>query len=103
MNPRVALIAAIVAELAIGGTAHAQTGEARSMTVAYDDLNMRSAEGRKLLDRRLAAAADAVCGADDISFAPLAQRIAKADCVRFALANARGTVASKTSVIIASR
>ena len=52
-----------------------------SVAVSYGDLNLRSDAGVKVLDRRLAVAVRAVCGANDAS-AVLAFRFAAQRCVK---------------------
>lgn len=48
--------------VAIAGAANAQTLQPRTARVSYADLNLASTAGRAMLERRVDAAADAVCG-----------------------------------------
>lgn len=61
-----ALTAALVSASA---PAHADLGAPRSMTVAHGDLDLSTETGRARLSRRVAFAAETVCGpADDRSY-----------------------------------
>ena len=104
MNARLPLIAAIVAELALAAGAHAQVAdETRSTIVRYDDLNIRSAQGRHVLDRRMQVAAREVCGGVDNGPVDLSTAMAQAQCIRHALLGARGDLDARMTTRIASR
>lgn len=47
---------------AIGMTLAATTAQAKSVTVAYDDLNLETAAGQKVLSQRIDKAAREACG-----------------------------------------
>ncbi|MCP3729845.1 UrcA family protein [Sphingomonas sp. MG17] len=58
---RAAAIAAFVAGTLLAPVP-AQAGGERSANVRYSDLNLASATGKAMLERRVASAADRVCG-----------------------------------------
>jgi UrcA family protein len=71
--------------------AHAEIGAPRSMLVRYSDLDLQSDAGKTRLQKRIAFAAETVCGpADGLSYF---SRQATAACEENAIANAsRGMV-----------
>lgn len=88
--------------LAVHGAAAADTPEARashphavvrSTTVGYADLDLRRAEGANTLYRRIARAADRVCGPDSRELRAQADR---SRCLRDAIAKAVVDVGSPT-------
>jgi len=105
MNARLPLIAAIVAELAVAaGAAHAQVADAApTKVVRYDDLNIRSEQGRKALDRRMQVAAREVCSGADNMPTDLSTMMAQAQCIRHALIGARADLGARMTTQIASR
>ncbi len=93
--------AALVSGAAIG--AHAQTApessapdSARTMRVAYADLDLASLSGQRALQGRVRAAAEAVCGPAP-SLAEMARHALYRSCVR----NAEGGVAAQMLQAIA--
>lgn len=86
---------ATVCLLGATAPAHADTvSGAQTKTVGYSDLNLGSAEGRAVLDRRIRNAARSVCGTPD---ATLADRARNARCVRTAIDGALPQVATAKS------
>jgi UrcA family protein len=74
----------------IGATAPAAAAPvARTTTVAYDDLNLASASGRKALDSRINRAAHNVCfnGGNDVASLVAADR-----CIEAAKADAKARI-----------
>lgn len=88
-----ALLASTIAGLATFAMTpvHAEISGPRSVLVSYADLNLKSDAGRARLERRIAFAAESVCGpADNRSYQ---SRMAIAACEADAIANAtRGMV-----------
>ena len=73
----------------VGAVAPAHAEGARTANVSYADLNVASAEGRSVLDRRLHNAARAVCSSMRDG---AAGRNDESRCVRTALSNAKPVV-----------
>lgn len=88
-----ALLASVAAGLATFAMApaHAEIGAPRSVVVHFGDLDVSSASGKAILAKRIAFAAETVCGpADQLSYF---SRKAIAACETDAIANAnRGLV-----------
>jgi UrcA family protein len=88
-----ALLASVAAGLVTFamGPAHAEIGAPRSMVVRFGDLDVGSASGKAVLAKRIAFAAETVCGpADQFSYY---SRKSTAACQSDAIANAnRGLV-----------
>ena len=66
---------------------------AESLVVRYDDLNLSSAAGMKVLDRRIDGAARQVCGANQDYRQGLAEKAAAQKCVAGARAGAADQIA----------
>lgn len=73
----------------VAATAPAAAAEVRTTTVGYGDLNLGNPAGRATLDRRIGAAAHAVCANNDNG---TAAALAEMSCVRDAVAAARAKV-----------
>ena len=73
----------------VAATAPAAAAEVRTTTVHYADLDVHSAQGRAVLDRRVEGAARSVCTSADSG---LAARIEEGRCVRHAIATAKPVV-----------
>lgn len=73
----------------VGATAPAHAESARTATVSYADLNVASAQGRSVLDRRLHNAARAVCSSTRDG---AAGRTDESRCARTALSNAKPVI-----------
>ena len=73
----------------VAATAPAAAETARTATVRYTDLDLGNAAGRATLDRRLGAAAYAVCANNDSG---IDAALAEMACVRRAVAAAKTTV-----------
>ena len=88
-----ALLASVTAGLVTFAIspAQAELNAPRSVVVRYSDLDLKSHAGRSRLNKRIAFAADTVCGhADDLSYY---SRMSTAACEDRAIANAsRGLV-----------
>ena len=88
-----ALLASVAAGLVTFALtpAHAEIGAPRSMLVRYSDLDLQTASGKTRLQKRIAFAAETVCGpADGLSYF---SRQATAACETNAISNAsRGMV-----------
>lgn len=80
-----------------GATAPAAAApvDARVASIAYSDLNLASASGRKALDNRIARTAETVCvaGSRDLML-----RAAEKDCVANVIATAHARVQTAASV-----
>jgi UrcA family protein len=85
--PKALLASAAAAMVTFAVTpAQAQFGAPRSVTVRYSDLDLKSETGRERLKKRVAFAAEIVCGpADTLSFA---SKASVAGCQDRAIANA---------------
>ncbi|HEX4739130.1 MAG TPA: UrcA family protein [Allosphingosinicella sp.] len=93
MKPaRLALAAAALATLST-----AAFGAEPSRTVRYADLNLASAEGRAQLDRRIASAAEALCG-----FAHSADLAAQADVAHCRAATVAGVSTQRDLILSAA-
>jgi UrcA family protein len=76
--------------VAITSQANCQTLQPRTARVSYADLDLASAAGRATFERRVDAAADAVCGRN--GYAGLAELRAAAACHSRAVEGAMGQV-----------
>jgi UrcA family protein len=85
--------AALVAALLAAGSAPAQafTGEFRTGSIHYGDLNLESAEGLATFKGRVRAAANALC-ADHVYVSPIQQAMADRSCRANVLRNAEAQV-----------
>jgi UrcA family protein len=83
-------IGGLAAALLLGAAAAyaASPDAARSVRVAYGDLNLASAQGASTLHARIAAAARSVCGADNVDIRNLSEYAAARSCETQAIANA---------------
>ena len=68
--------------------AAAATDEAAQINVRYDDLNLASTKGQKILERRLIAAARQACGLDGSKTGTRMRKTEEIDCYRQAKAAA---------------
>jgi len=86
---RTSTLAALSACLigAVTGVANA-AGPARSVTVAYGDLNLDSEQGNNTLYNRIVAAAHEVCGASSVDIRDLQVFAQERACEREAIAQA---------------
>ncbi|WP_421993516.1 UrcA family protein [Qipengyuania sp.] len=82
---------AAAAGLALSATA-AQAG---SVSVTYDDLNLDTEAGQKVLDQRIEAAARAACGLDEQRTGTRLQSNAARTCFKEAKANASAQIAAR--------
>jgi UrcA family protein len=90
MNPaRLAVAAAALATLSSAAFAAEP-----SRSVRYADLNLTSAEGRAQLDRRIAAAAEALCG-----FAVSADLAGQSDVARCRAATVAGVTSQRATIL----
>lgn len=71
-------------------------------TVSYADLDLSSAAGMTTIERRIAGAADRVCGVS-ATVSDLGTRVAQAKCRKAAIADAMGTLQAKNAPVYASR
>lgn len=76
--------------VAITSQANCQTLQPRSARVSYADLDLASAAGRDMFERRVDAAADAVCGRN--GYVGLAEQRLSAACHAQAVESAMGQV-----------
>ena len=97
----------ILAAAALPAAAHAQQDEApRSMAVAYNDLNLKSEEGLRILNSRIKHALNRVCGSPQQG--TLRERMESRSCQNFARSEAmaqRSTVLARTGtkpILVAS-
>lgn len=81
-TPLIALAA--LGSLALAGTAHAE-----SMAIQYNDLNLSTEQGQKTLERRIDAAANKVCGAENARTGTRLLSREQRECVAEARAKAR--------------
>ena len=81
-------LAAATASMMATVPAAAAPEKEREMIVHYDDLNLASAKGQKILERRLTAAARAVCGLDNQKTGTRIRTEAENRCFRLARATA---------------
>lgn len=93
---RTALIALSALALATGAQASANTNE---VLVHYDDLNLSSPKGQKILERRLERAAQEVC---EINSVQTGTRIRSADSIE-CLKQARAASSTRMAAIIDAR
>lgn len=75
---------------AFANSANCQTLQPRTARVSYADLDLASAAGRAMLERRVDAAADAVCGRN--GYVGLAEQRTAAACHASAVETALGRV-----------
>ncbi len=73
----------------VGATAPALADTVRTTTVSYADLNVATAKGRAVLDRRVADAARSVCTSADTG---PAARTEESRCIKRALSAAKPTI-----------
>ena len=83
---RISLIAAFGAGVALTGPAFAQGTERATAEVHFGDIDLTSQAGVEQLNRRIAHAADTVCGRPDVR--QLKERSAASKCRESALADA---------------
>ena len=95
---RTALIALSALALATGAQASANTST-NEVLVHYDDLNLASPKGQRILERRLERAAQEVC---EINSVQTGTRIRSADSVE-CLKQARAASSTRMAAIIDAR
>ena len=98
-----AAVAASFATLAIGtAPAYAQTAETVDVAVRYGDLDLSTAKGAATLDRRIARAAETICGPSS-----RINQFEVANCRRAIVASAQKDVrlaqAKQSSTVLAAR
>lgn len=95
MNTLLGLAAATAALMTIA-PAVAAPEETRQIKVQYGDLNLASAQGQKVLERRLTSAAREVCGLDDQRTGSRIRKPQEMNCYR----QARATAMQRYAVVI---
>lgn len=97
-------VAGIVAGAGVAAKAQGFGATTQSVRVAYDDLNLGTASGQSMLNRRIQKAAMTVCGGLEFGSTPdLAVQRAHKTCVDETLAAVRIEIAAKTGAAYASR
>jgi len=94
-------VGGLAAALLLGAAAAFAAGAdgARSVRVAYGDLNLASAQGASTFHARVAAAARTVCGADNLDMRNLGEYAAARSCQTQAIANAVREVRSSRVLV----
>lgn len=94
---------AIVAALCTAGLFAAPTAFAASREVSFNDLDLTTVEGQKILDTRLDRAARSVCKVARPTTGTLLNSDIDRNCYRQALGKARGHMASAVDKVQDSR
>ena len=88
-----AFAAAVIGSTLIAAPLAAQSEPAQSTTVKYDDLDLSTEKGQAKLDKRIDAAARAVCKADAVSTGTRLRSNDRKQCLESARASVRTQLA----------